>query len=91
MEKQERLDLIHEKGFDMIRGSSDESPYNNYARIKIGNKAYDSYPKDGEYAWEGSALETYLNGTTTNDYYYNLSTTAQNMIKSNSHYYWWNR
>jgi hypothetical protein len=46
LEKQERLDLIHEKGFDMIRGSSDESPYNNYARIKIGNRAYDDATLD---------------------------------------------
>ena len=30
----------------MIRGSSDESPYNNYARIKIGNKAYDDATLD---------------------------------------------
>lgn len=30
----------------MVRGSRDESPYNNYARIKIGNKAYDDATLD---------------------------------------------
>ena len=30
----------------MIRSSRDESPYNNYARIKIGNKAYDDATLD---------------------------------------------
>ena len=30
----------------MIRNSNDDSPYNNYARIKVGNKAYDDATLD---------------------------------------------
>ena len=41
LNRQERMDFIHKKGFDMIRNSKDGSPYNNYVKLKMGSKAYD--------------------------------------------------